>query len=60
MNENTRTAVAMSMPASPPAWSIHGIGQIAVIAFGLATTAAWICLLGYGALRLIEFEFAFS
>ena len=26
---------------------------IAVIAFGLATTAAWICLLGYGALRLI-------
>ena len=59
MNENTRTAVAMSMPASPPAWSILGIG-LAVIAFGLATTAAWICLLGYGALRLIEFEFAFS
>jgi hypothetical protein len=30
---------------------------IAVIAFGLGLTAAWVCLLGYGVVRLIRFAF---
>ena len=58
MNEITCTAVAISMVASSPAWSIQRLAW-AVIAFGLATTAAWICLSGYGALRLIEFDLRF-
>ena len=57
MSEITRTAVAIPTVASS-AWSFQQIWPGAVIAFGLAATAAWICLLGYGAVRLIRFAFS--
>jgi hypothetical protein len=33
---------------------IHRIWPVAVIGFGLALTAAWMCLLGYGLVKIIE------
>ena len=58
MSEITRTAVAIPTVASSTTWSFQQIWPGAVIAFGLAATAAWICLLGYGAVRLIGFAFS--
>jgi hypothetical protein len=43
--------------ASTTAPIIHRVWPIAVIAFGLGLTAAWVCLLGYGVVRLIGFAF---
>ena len=33
---------------------IHRIWPVAVIAFGLGLTAAWMCLLGYVLVKIIE------
>jgi hypothetical protein len=33
---------------------VHQIWPTAVIAFGLGLTAAWICFLGYGLVKLVE------
>jgi hypothetical protein len=33
---------------------IHRIWPVAVIAFGLGLTAVWMCLLGYGLIKIIE------
>jgi hypothetical protein len=51
----TAPAVSNSSAAAIPV--IDRIWPIAVIAFGLGLTAAWVCLLGYGVVRLIRFAF---
>ena len=51
------TDVTPTTLPSAPARSIHRIWPGAVIAFGLAATAAWMCLLGYGIVRIIGFAF---
>ena len=48
---DTRSALAAA-PAAAPA--IHRIWPVAVIAFGLGLTAAWMCLLGYALVKIIE------
>ncbi len=49
------TADAHSAPAIPAATSsANRIWPVAVIGFGLALTAAWMCLLGYGLVKIIE------
>ena len=51
--EAAPTADAQSVPrAATPV--IHRIWPVAVIGFGLALTAAWMCLLGYGLVKIIE------
>ena len=51
--EVTPTADAQLVPrAATPV--IHRVWPVAVIGFGLALTAAWICLLGYGLVKIIE------
>jgi len=40
-------------PAPEPV--IHRIWPAAIIAFGLGLTVVWVCLLGYGLVRLVEF-----
>lgn len=53
-----QTAPAGDGPSAPAAMpAIDRIWPIAVIAFGLGLTAAWIFLLGYGIARLIGFAF---
>jgi hypothetical protein len=37
--------------------TIHRVWPLAVIAFGLGLTAAWVCLLGYGMVEIIRFAF---
>jgi hypothetical protein len=51
--EAAPTADAQSVPrtATP---IIHRIWPVAVIAFGLALTAAWMGLLGYALVKIIE------
>jgi hypothetical protein len=51
--EPAPTADAQSVPrtATP---IIHRIWPVAMITFGLALTAAWICLLGYALVKIIE------
>ena len=46
------TADARSAPIRVP--FVRRIWPQAVIAFGLVFTAAWICFLGYGIVKLIE------
>jgi hypothetical protein len=49
------TTPAMDRPSAPAAIpAVNRIWPIAVIAFGLGLTAVWICLLGYGILKLVE------
>jgi hypothetical protein len=59
MSEITyETAPTVDSPSAPAAIPIiDRIWPIAVIAFGLGLTAAWVCLLGYGVARLIRFAF---
>ena len=47
------TAAAQSTPRAATR-VIHRIWPVAVIAFGLALTAAWMCLLGYALVKIIE------
>ena len=48
------TASAVDVPSTAAATPvIDRIWPIAVIAFGLGLTAAWICFLGYGITKLI-------
>ena len=56
MSEITyRAAPAVDKSLAPAVTPIiHRIWPVAVIAFGLGLTAAWICLLGYGILKLVE------
>jgi hypothetical protein len=44
-------------PASVTAPIIHRVWPVAVIAFGIGLTAAWVCLLGYGVAKIIRFAF---
>lgn len=49
--------IGASTAAAAPAFPepvIHRIWPVAVIVFGLALTAAWMCLLGYALVKLIE------
>ena len=46
-------STAAAAPASPEP-VIHRIWPVAVIVFGLALTAGWMCLLGYALVKLIE------
>jgi len=48
----TQTTIAPAAAAANPIF--HRIWPLAAIAFGLALTVAWIFLLGYGLVTLIE------
>ena len=50
--EAVPTADAHAAPTHAP--FVRRIWPQAVIVFGLGITAAWICLLGYGIVKLIE------
>ena len=50
--EAAPTADKPSVPAATA--DVRQIWPKAVIAFGLGLTAAWICFLGYGLVKLIE------
>jgi hypothetical protein len=50
ITDQTGASTAAAAPASP----VHRIWPVAVIVFGLALTAAWMCLLGYALVKLIE------
>ena len=50
--EAVPTADAYATPTRAPV--IRRIWPQAVIVFGLALSAAWICFLGYGIVKLIE------
>ena len=57
MSEIAYEAAPMADAQSVPRTAtpvIHRIWPVAVIAFGLALTAAWMCLLGYGLVKIIE------
>ena len=51
--ESAPTADAQSVPRTAT-HVIHRIWPVVVIVFGLALTAAWMCLLGYALVKLIE------
>jgi hypothetical protein len=44
----------MSEIVSGPLGKRHPIWPVAIIAFGVSLTAAWVGLLGYGLVKLIE------
>jgi hypothetical protein len=50
----TQAATAMTVPALAVKARLHQVWAPAVIACGLGLTAAWISLLGYGFVSLIE------
>ena len=56
MSEFTyKVAAPVDKPsATAAAPVIYRVWPTAVIAFGLGLTAAWICLLGYGLVRIVE------
>ena len=43
--------------ASVTAPIIHRVWPVAVITFGIGLTAAWVCLLGFGVVKIIGFAF---
>jgi hypothetical protein len=55
MSEATKESGVFA-PNSQPASRllVRQIWPTAVIAFGLGLTAAWICFLGYGLVKLVE------
>jgi hypothetical protein len=55
MNEITKEYGVLA-PNSQPARrvAVRGIWPAAAIAFGLGLTAAWICFLGYGLVKLVD------
>jgi hypothetical protein len=55
MSEVTKESGVLA-PNSQPArrLPVRRIWPTAVIAFGLGLTAAWICFLGYGLVKLVE------
>ena len=48
---NIAPALELALAPEP---AIHRIWPVAVIAFGLGLTAAWMGLLGYGLFKIIE------
>jgi hypothetical protein len=59
VSKKMQTQKAIASPALAPADDtlFHQIWPQAMIAFGLGLTAVWICLLGYGLVKLIELAF---
>jgi hypothetical protein len=56
----TQTAVEVTadLPSASTARLLfYPIWPRALIAFGLALTSAWTCLLGYGLIKLVELAF---
>jgi hypothetical protein len=56
MSEITYEAAPIVDNASAPLATpfVHRIWPVAVVGFGLALTAAWLCLLGYELVKLLE------
>jgi hypothetical protein len=55
LDKNT-VAPPVALKSDPPAQRVqHPEWPAAIIAFGLGLTVAWVCLLGYGLVVLIDF-----
>jgi hypothetical protein len=54
MRDVTQKKSAPTPHSEPQAESIHQIWPQAVVGIGLGVTAAWMCFLGYGLVRLVE------
>jgi hypothetical protein len=53
MSDVTQSKSAVTPHSEPQAEPIHQIWPKAMVGIGLGVTAAWMCFLGYGLVRLV-------
>ena len=54
MQSRTTIASAATLPYEPAQRVRREIWQVSVITFGLVLTVGWVCLLGYGLIKLVQ------
>ena len=54
MQSRITVASAATLPYEPAQRVRREIWPVAVITFGLVITVGWVCLLGYGLIRLVQ------